>query len=80
VKLGELTVVGVPEIVAPLKLKPAGSVPALIDHVYGLVPPVAVRVWLYATPTTPAMSGELDVIDGEPPPDCISAMPMVGLT
>jgi len=42
----EPAVVGVPEIVpfAALRFKPAGSVPELMDHVYGVVPPVAVRV------------------------------------
>jgi hypothetical protein len=37
--------VGVPEITPPvLSVKPAGNVPAAIDHVYGAVPPVAVSV------------------------------------
>lgn len=40
--------VGVP-VMAPVllfKLNPAGSVPAMIAQVYGLVPPDSVSVWL----------------------------------
>ena len=41
-----------PEILPlELKLSPAGSVPAEIDQVYGVVPPVAVTLWLYGCPT-----------------------------
>ena len=49
---GPPAVIGFPEI-NPLELSvsPAGSVPDAIDQVYGDVPPVAVRVWEYATPT-----------------------------
>ena len=36
--------VGVPDIVAPLKLNPAGSDPLAIAHVYGVTPPEAVNV------------------------------------
>ena len=44
---GELpAVVGVPLTVHPVSDKPAGRVPALIEHVYGVVPPVAVMVEL----------------------------------
>jgi hypothetical protein len=39
-------VVGVPEIVSPLSVSPAGNVPALTDHVYVPSPPVAVSVSL----------------------------------
>jgi hypothetical protein len=41
----EAAVVGVPVIapVAPFKDRPAGRVPLIRDHVYGVVPPVAVR-------------------------------------
>jgi hypothetical protein len=41
-------VVGVPEMtpVLELRVSPAGSEPDAIDHVYGLVPPVADSVWL----------------------------------
>ena len=49
------TAVGVP-VMAPVeafKFKPAGKVPLVMDHVYGVVPPVAVSVALYATPTCP---------------------------
>ena len=48
VKLLVPTLVGVP-VIAPvlaLRFKPAGRVPEIIDHVYGAVPPAAVRVAL----------------------------------
>jgi hypothetical protein len=53
VKVDVPVAVGVPEItpVAAFRVRPAGRVPAEIDHVYGIEPPVAARVWLYATPT-----------------------------
>jgi hypothetical protein len=46
-------IVGVP-LIAPVlvfKLKPPGNVPALIEYVYGVVPPLPVQLPLYATPT-----------------------------
>lgn len=33
------------------RLSPAGSVPLVRDHVYGVVPPVAARAALYTAPT-----------------------------
>ena len=45
-------IVGVPLTVQPINDKPAGSVP-VIEHVYGVVPPLAAMVALYATPTWP---------------------------
>jgi hypothetical protein len=53
--------VGVPLIMLPLKLKPAGRLPADIDHVYGATPPVATSDWLYTVPTTP-FGSELPVV------------------
>jgi len=41
VKLDGPAVVGVPEIVPPERLSPAGSDPLATDQVYGGVPPVA---------------------------------------
>jgi hypothetical protein len=40
--------VGVPEMVPveEFKLSPAGNLPTLIDHVYGIAPPLAVTVVL----------------------------------
>ena len=39
-------VVGVPEITPPeLSDSPAGNVPKVIAHLYGAVPPVAVKLW-----------------------------------
>ena len=47
--------VGVPVIVPvlPFSERPVGSVPLVIVHVYGEVPPVAASVALYAIPTCP---------------------------
>ena len=42
VKLEDPAVVGVPEIVPPERVRPAGSDPPATDHIYGGVPPVAV--------------------------------------
>jgi hypothetical protein len=51
VTLVEPAVVGVPEMVEPLSESPPGKV--FVDHVYGPVPPVPVRLWLSAVPTEP---------------------------
>jgi hypothetical protein len=50
VKLLVPAVVGVPEItpVAGLRLSPAGRLPTVIAHAYGVLPPAAASVWLYA--------------------------------
>jgi hypothetical protein len=51
VKLEVPAVVGVPEITPPeLKESPAGSEPDASDQLYGVTPPAAASVWLYATP------------------------------
>jgi hypothetical protein len=61
VKLEVPAVVGVPEITPPaLKLSPAGRLPVWRDQEYGVTPPVAANVWLYATPIWPL--GRLDVV------------------
>jgi hypothetical protein len=55
VKLDVPVAEGVPEIV-PVELprdNPAGSEPLITDQLYGVMPPVAARVWLYAAPSTP---------------------------
>ena len=51
----ELAPVGVPLIrpVVGFRIKDAGSAPELMDHEYGLVPPLAVSVCEYAAPTVP---------------------------
>jgi hypothetical protein len=53
VKLNVPAVVGVPEItpVDAARLNPAGSVPALTLQLYGVVPPLACNVVVYAVPT-----------------------------
>ena len=56
-------VVGVPEITPPLdKVRPAGRLPLASDQVYGGVPPCALTVTEYATPSVAAGSGEVVVI------------------
>ena len=47
--------VGVPlsAPVAAFSVTPAGNAPEVIDHVYGVMPPVAASVAAYATPTCP---------------------------
>ena len=46
---------GVPAMTpVELRVNPAGKAPELSAYVYGPVPPVAVRVWLYGVPTVPA--------------------------
>ena len=53
VKLNDPAVVGVPEIVpvAVASVRPAGSVPELMLQLYGVVPPLACNVVVYAVPT-----------------------------
>src|SRR5262249_26992189 len=62
VKLVVPIVVGVPEMMPAVgeRASPMGSVPLAIDQVYGGVPPMAVRVALYAAPTVAA--GRLVVV------------------
>jgi hypothetical protein len=55
VKLNDPAVVAVPEIV-PLvvaSVRPAGNAPALMLQLYGVVPPLACNVVVYAVPTVP---------------------------
>ena len=56
VKLLVPAVVGVPLItpVEAFKLNPAGRTPIVILQLYGVLPPEAVRVWLYTLPTLPS--------------------------
>ena len=68
VTVDEPDVVGVPLTTHPLSESPAGSVPVM-EHAYGVVPPVAVMFALYETPTVPlgrtlvSVSGELMVME-----------------
>ncbi len=61
--------VGVPATEHPDKASPAGRVPAVMEHVYGIVPPVAEIAAAYDTPTVPLGNalviarGELIVIE-----------------
>ena len=41
-----------------LRLRPAGSVPEVTAKLYGLLPPLALKVAVYAVPTVPAVSGD----------------------
>jgi hypothetical protein len=60
VKLDEPMPVGVPDIVPPARLRPAGSDPLVTVHVYGGDPPVALSPWEYTSPIVPA--GKDDVV------------------
>ena len=63
VKLAVVAVVGVPLSTPPLlSVNPAGKEPALMDHEYGIVPPLPVNVPLYATPAVAVGKGEAVVI------------------
>jgi hypothetical protein len=63
VKLAVVAAVGIPLITPPAdSVKPAGSVPDVVDHEYGGVPPVAVKLWEYIVPTSPAGKGDAVVI------------------
>jgi len=66
VKLDVPLVVGLPETmpVVAARLSPAGSEPAVIDHVYGGVPPFAVIGFEYAVLTAPEGSVALIVNAG----------------
>ena len=50
-KLEVPAVVGMPLIAEPLRVSPAGKLPWMIDQLYGVVPPVPERSWLYDVPT-----------------------------
>jgi len=64
VKFAVPTVVGIPVMTPPVdRARPAGSVPAVTDHVYCGVPPVAAKVCEYAVPTVPLTSGDAVVIE-----------------
>jgi hypothetical protein len=59
----ETAVVGVPEITPDgVRINPAGRVPEVIFHVYGVTPPVAIIVKEYTDPTVPDVSGDVVVI------------------
>ena len=54
--------VGVPEMIPPASVRPAGRFPWLMANVYGGVPPLAERACEgYSLPTTPEGSGDLVV-------------------
>jgi hypothetical protein len=64
VKFAVAAVAGVPLIkpVDAVKVSPVGSAPALRDHVYWPLPPVAARVTEYGTATSPFGKGDEVVI------------------
>ena len=62
VKLDEPAAIGVPDIVLPARLSPAGSDPLVTDHVYGGVPPVALSACEYAAPTIPAANDDVVIL------------------
>jgi len=59
VKVFDPAAVGVPAMVAPESVRPAGKVPLASDHVYGAVPPDAASDCEYAVPTTPFGSDDV---------------------
>ena len=64
VNVAVVAAVGVPLRTPPEeRLRFAGSVPAVINQLYGDTPPEAVSVCEYATPVTAAGKGELVVIE-----------------
>lgn len=58
--------VGFPLIppVDEFSVKPVGKVPEVSDHVYGMVPPVAVNVCEYGVPTSPLVSDRVNIVSG----------------
>jgi hypothetical protein len=64
VKFAVTAAVGWPliEPVVGFNERPLGNDPALNDQVYGLLPPVAIKVSEYFTPTVPRGNGEPVVI------------------
>jgi hypothetical protein len=61
VKLKLPFVVGVPEIVLPLSVRPPGSAPWIVQ-VIGGVPPFAAKVCEYAVPTTPLARDVVEIV------------------
>ncbi|HEY3838650.1 MAG TPA: hypothetical protein VGL72_18860, partial [Bryobacteraceae bacterium] len=59
-KLDGPAALGVPDMVPPERLNPAGRDPVDSDHVYGGDPPVALSACEYATPVVPG--GNEDVV------------------
>src|SRR5208337_718681 len=70
VKLLVAAAVGVPAIapVPAVNVRPAGNVPAVMDHVYGVVPPLAPSIWLYGLLIMPSGIGEAVVMVRAPAP------------
>jgi len=63
VKLNDPASVGMPVSVPPGEsVIPLGRAPAEMDHVNGVVPPLAASVCEYATPTAPLGNGDAVVI------------------
>ena len=64
VKLLVPAALGVPEIVDPVSVSPAGSDPVAIDHVYGVVPPPPFNPAEYGLLTVPALSDVVVIVSG----------------
>ena len=62
VKFEKTVPVGVPLIVLPVRVNPAGSEPEKTENVYGAVPLTAAKGWEYALPFIPTGNGEAVVI------------------
>lgn len=63
VKLDEPATMGVPLMIPPERLNPAGSEPLARDHVYGGVPPVALTGCAYPAPVVPNGSEEVVMVN-----------------
>ena len=46
------------------RLNPGGKLPDVMDQLYGVLPPVACKIWLYAVLTIPEGNGLLVMIAG----------------
>ena len=57
---------GVPEITPVLAFspRPDGKLPALIDHLYGVVPPLACKAAVYAEPLVPEVKSGVAIVKG----------------
>ena len=62
VKVLDPAEVGVPAMVAPVSVSPAGKVPLASDQVYGGVPPDAASDCEYAVPTTPFGNDDVETV------------------
>src|SRR5574337_237700 len=79
VKLIVPAVVGAPDMtpVEPFNVKPSGRLPEEIDHEYGGLPPVAVRVWLYVVLVLPEGRDGVVILSGSIAKDAVTVQSAV---